>query len=106
MASPTENETAEGTGAGRHGERNKPKKELAKQRKAEARAKAANEDEFLDKLSTVDLADTRQPNNISTSSKITISTESPEHNGSKHEGEAPDKSATKVSDNVRSKLLT
>jgi hypothetical protein len=108
MAPPTENETAEGAGAGIYAKCNKRKKELAKQRKEETEAKAANIYELLDKLSAVGLADAPEPNSMSTNSKIIITSpaEFLERNGNKHEGEGPDQNAIKVVNNVQSRLLT
>jgi hypothetical protein len=105
MAPPTENEIAEGAGGSIHNKRNKRKRELAKQRKAETQAKEAIEDEPLDKLSTVDLADAHELNNMPTNSKIiTVLAEFLECNGSKHEGEGLHHCAIKVSNNVQSRL--
>jgi hypothetical protein len=96
MAPPTENEIAEGAATGIRAKRNKRKKELAKQRKAETQTKAANKDELLGKLSNVNLAKAREPNNMSIDSKIlTIPAEFLGRSGSKHE----------VSGNVSSRLL-
>jgi hypothetical protein len=107
MAPPAENETAEGAGVGIHTKRNKRKKELAKQRKAETQAKATIEDDLFDKLSAVNLADAREPNNMSTNSKIlTVPAEFLERNGSEHESEGLDQSSITVSNDVPSRLLT
>jgi hypothetical protein len=83
------------------------RRNLQSKKTSETQAKADNEDELLDKLSTVDLADAPEINNMSTNSKIiTVLAEFLELNGSKHESKGPDQGSIKVSNNVSSRLLT